>query len=354
MQCDLGSLAIPKVISKNTGEEIENDPILKLLQRPNPFQTGKQLRWDYFFRRSLGTGRLYVSSNNVLNSTTKMYMLDNAKMCYPTEMMQNSDKLILSDSKLKEWQKYKIEYKYKDGTSTHIENKDIINFFDLTNSTGDWSSSPSVITALRKVIDNSEKALDALNTNLHMSGRFLAGGKVGEGDVSKMMMGDNEKKTIEDMVMSKKKVHAIKDQVTISRFVENFNKLQLPETYTTQYFIIGSIFGIPRDVLEANLEGSTYENQIRAMQRHVEHTLKPSIDDFANGLEKHFGYDDKDIVFSWDHLGLSQYAETERAEKNKLNAETFTILTDAGIDPEEAGRMLGFNFEKYGAGNNEA
>ena len=78
LQCDLASLG--KFYVTKDEEEVEDDPILELLNKPNPLQTGKQFVWDYMFWNMLGNVNLYIDSKLIENN--KMYFLHKDKFIY--------------------------------------------------------------------------------------------------------------------------------------------------------------------------------------------------------------------------------------------------------------------------------
>ena len=111
--------------------------------------------------------------------------------------------------------------------------------------------------------------------------------------------------------------------------------------------MIGKMYGIPKDVLEANLgKGGTFENQEKARGSHVAYTLEPKSEDLANGLETYFDLD-VELKFSWTHLQFMQVFEKEKADVKKITAETFKAYGDSGVTPERAAGLLELELELY-------
>jgi len=101
------------------------------------------------------------------------------------------------------------------------------------------------------------------------------------------------------------------------------------------------MYGIPRDVLEANIKGgSTYENQEKATGKHISYALQPKGDDLFEWFTSFTGVEMK---ISWRHLPFMQVFERDRAEVNKMKAETLKILIESGIEPKEALLMTNLN-----------
>lgn len=350
LQCDLFSLG--KIYVYKDGEDISDpsDPALKLLKNPNPMQTGKQILWDYMFWNMIGTANVYLDSELVDKSNNKIYLLENQKMEYPLWMQQNSDKMIFSKGKEEEMMDQKIIYRYNDGSTITIPLRKIMVFTDITNGVGNWFKSFSRIDALYKIISNSEVMLDSENINGRFSGKFMVAGTADPNDVTKIPLGNDEKTDIERKMQDHREVHAVKSMVDIKRFVENMGQLKLNEKYLAAYFLIGNMYGIPRDVLEA-YNSSTFENQEKARGAHVSYTLEPKAEELMQALSKRFGYLDsgKELVMSWDHLPFMQVFEKDRAVTKEINARTFVNLIRNGVPLTEVNEFLDTNFSKADA-----
>ncbi|OYW19919.1 MAG: hypothetical protein B7Z54_02565 [Sphingobacteriales bacterium 12-47-4] len=346
LQCDLFSLG--KLYVYNGDKEVTGDQKTAILDRmanPNPFQTQRQFMWDAMFYLMLGNAYLYTDSRNPANDTAKLYWLDPSRMTWPPDFYKKSGKLILSRKSEQEILDSIIEYDQEDGSRMKIPVRDIVHITDLTNSLGDWYSGPSRVDALVKVIQNTEKILDAININSEYTGKFLVAGKNDPADIHKLPMEEAEKQSIEDKMNSKKKVHAVKSMIDIKRFVENMGSLKLPEHYESQYFIIGSMYGIPKDVLEAFQKSSTFENQEKAVGRHISYTLEPKGEDIMAAISRRFQLsDNRRVVISWDHLPFMQVFEKDRLAHKQMQITVFMNMLRMGIPIAEINEFLDTNF----------
>lgn len=342
LQADLFSIG--KFVEKTpSGEIVENSEMLDLLNYPNFFTTNqKQFLWDYIFWRSLGTARLMIDKNLRDFKKSNLYFLDNSKIEYPQFILDNGDKFILTDQTFKKFQDSLIKYTYLDGTTEKIPLKKVLHFFDNTNTTGNWYNGFSTIETLYKVLSNSELGLDAKNTNLNLAGQFMVSSNNG---IESSMMQADDKKNIETKIgKGEKNIHAVRTAIDIKRFVENIANLKLDDSYLHDYFTIGSIYGIPKDVLEAFNSG-TYENQETARMSLVDYVLSPKSEDLCDSLTNYFDYPNK-LYLSWDHCSFMQQSETMRYNKELRRANVLRRLLDSGVDPEDATRLLNYSFEK--------
>lgn len=345
LQADLFSLgqvyAYRKVKKEN--REVDNDPILKMLKNPNKMQSQSQWLWDYMFFRMMGTAYLYVDSAIV--GENNLYFLNPTMMEFPTDMNRKSDKLILSNKTAKELNDFIIKYKYEDGTSIQIPFSKIIVLTDLSNGTGNWFKGNSRLDALHKIISNSEASLDAKNINIRYTGKFMVSGQQDPKDITKTPMSEVEKTDIETKINGGKQVHAVKSMIDIKRFVSDLRTLELDKQYLGDYFLIGSMYGIPRDVLEAYVS-STYENQEKARASHVSYTLQPAGNDLMQRIAQHFGYDNQNITLEidWSHLPFMQVFEGQRADVEQKKITTFDKMLKIGIPLKEINEFLDVQF----------
>lgn len=316
LNCDLFSLG--KI---NTPTEM--DFLYSQRKKPNFKQNWTQFLWDYMFYNQLGTAYLWTP-NNQLNETSPVQWLNPANIEFDTTLIDKLNSLILSNVTYKDILKGTIKYNFGK-TSKLIPLSEITPLYDLTNSVSDNSfKGVSRIDALYKIISNSENALNAKSINLEFSQKFIASAK--SESLEGINMSDTEKRNIEGVVRGNKNVHAIKKPIDIKRFVDDIARLKLDECYFNDFFMIGSMYGIPRDILEANLKGSTYENQEKATNRHVEYTLKPKGQLLTDTLEDKFNY--SELIMSWEHLAFNQVFEKERQEVIKMKLDN-KILADA-------------------------
>jgi len=343
LQCDLFSMGSVSVWKGET--EIDNDPFIKLLNNPNPFQTKTQFLWDFMFWNMLGTSYTYIDSKAVDKiGGNKMYFLEPSKMEWPQEIEKNKDKMVFSREAEEFKKKLIIKYRYNDSNTQSIPLDRVIINTDLTNGIGNFYKGSSRIDALYKVLSNSEFALDAKNINIRYSGKFLVGAV---NDISKIGLGQEEKEDLENKIdTNEKKVWAYKVPVQIRRFVDDMAALQLDQAYLADYFLIGNMYGIPRDVLEA-YQSSTYENQEKARAAHINYCLEPKGNAFMDSFEKFFGYEEqgKNIYISWDHLPFMQIFEKEKVEVNQAKINAFKSMIDMGIDEKSANEFLDTDFK---------
>lgn len=338
IQCDMFSLG--KVFLKNSkGEYIEKDPILNFINNPNPLQTGKQFLWDFMFWEMLGTANLYIDSANVTMPGNVAYFLEPAKIDWPATFELEKDKFVFSKARLNQLMNTQLKYYYEDGTHFQFPLSKLCISHDLSNGLGNLYKGASRIESLYKIISNSEYSLDAKNINLRYSGKFMVGAENSEGKIG---LTKDEKTIINDnMDKDRKAVYPMSSLAKIQRFVEDFAKLELSKSYLDDYFLIGNMYNIPRDVLEA-YQSSTYENQEKARGSHVSYTLEPKGEEFCNQFEKYFKLEEKglSLEMDWSHLPFMQVFEKDKANTMKTKVETMKQLIELGYTKEESEKLV--------------
>ncbi len=343
LQCDMFSLG--EVYVYRNGKALENDPFLNLINNPNPFQQKQQFLWDYMFWKMVGNAYCYVDSDSAQSETNKLYMLDSSKMLFPAEMNKYKDRLVLSSALEQIINDLQITYTYSIGDQQQIKWGRISFIPDLSNGQGNWFRGQSTIDALYQIIANSKASPQSKNITVRYAGKYMVAGQQDPNNVTQLPMSDPEKQDIETKMNGYKSVHAVKSMIDIKRFVESSAVIgDLDKSYWDDYFKVGSLYGIPRDVLEASLDGSTYENQEIARGAHVDYTLRPAGNQLMNALSKRFGYTTKSIQMSWDHLPFTQASEMNKARSDLFLSQALINFMKAGVKIDEINYTLDTEF----------
>lgn len=339
LDCDIFSLG--KINQYQEGKVKEYDFLYSLSKKPNITQTWTQFLWDYkFWLDIFGVAYLYNPNNSsAIKDNNSLQWLNPVNIVWDSNTENKLKKFFFSASSYRDVLKNTITYRFENGESKKIQLDEIVPFYDLTNAgTNNPLNGYSRIDSLYKVIKNSELSLDAKAINLEFAQKFLVAGQADPNNVTETPMTRVEQMDIETKVRGGKQVHAIKSMIDINRFVEDIGKLKLDESFYNDYFMFGTMFNIPRDILEANLRGSTYENQEKAMARLVEYCQSPKGQMLTDWLESQYSL--QDIRMSWGHLMFNQVFEKEKAERVGLQLDNITKAKEIGaINDIEANEM---------------
>jgi len=328
LNCDLFSLGrVNKV-----GGDI--DFLYSQRKKPNFKQTWTQFLWEYMFWVQTGTAYLWHPDGKLSDNSTIQW-LNPTCIDWDSSVIDKLKGLVFSEGTYNEILKGTIKYNLGNGSTKIIPLNEITPFFDLSNIVdGNFYQGASRLDALYKVISNSEQALDAKSINLEFTKKFMVSGKNSDDNIMNLVMPDGEKSSIEASMRSNKSVHAVKTPVNISRFVENIASLKLDDSYYNDFFMIGSMYGIPKDVLESAIRGnSTYDNQEKAIGRHVDYVMKPKGQMLTDELEEKFGYDA--LEMNWNHLSFNQVFELQRATVIKAKLDNIILAKANNINLDE-------------------
>lgn len=309
----------------------QEDYLKTLRKTPNYKQNWTQFKWDYMFWNMLGTAYLWKTGGKLFNDQNTLQWLNPANLDWKPSTVQKMMDLILTKASYKDIMGETVKYSFGNGKSKYIPLSEITPLHDLSSGMNDnFYIGVSRIDALYKIIANSEEALDAKNINVRYSGKWMVSGKQDPNNINEQPLSDTEKDDIELKVNGSKQVHANKSAIDIKRFTDNMAQLKLDESYWSDYYAIGSMYGIPRDILEAYVTGgkggSTYENQEKSIVRHIEYTLKPKGQELTDAIESIV--DIEDTTMTWNHLACYQVFETERQNVVKLKLENAILAKE--------------------------
>ena len=306
-------------------------------KKPNFFQSWEQFIKDYYFWVNMGTAYLYDPSQGELNDSDQLYWLIPNKLQFSDKQTKMLQGFISSKQNYSELMREQAEYTQPNGKTIKIPLKHIKPFFSLSNGlSGNWYEGGSYLDALYKIISISDESLDSLGTNLKYTQKFAVSAKSDKQNINDFpTMGDTEKSDVEKKIASKKEVTVSKSPLQVERFVKDLANLKLDETFLTQYFIIAKMFGIPKDVAEAYLNGgATFENQSESMIKFISTSLQPLIDN----LVSHFN--NNDLRATWEHLPIYQTARKSRAESRKIELENLKLAVELGLNETEKANYL--------------
>lgn len=330
LNADLFSLV--KINSYKDGSIKTENYLHTVLQKPNPFQTWEQFFWDYKFWKDLGTAYLYNTYPMLQDSY--LYMLNPANFVFTERQEKDFAKIIHSKEELNKILNQTIQYEDEQGNRYDFDLRDIKPFFNLSNGvSGNWFVGLSIIDSMLPNLKLADELIRSQRINTEFSAKFVATDKEKSNVGSFTTFGDDEKRSTEKALRSRKSVHALKQPMDIQRFASDIAGLRLDEQYQSQYFFICKGLGIPKDVAELYLSGgATFENQEKALGKYINQSLKPDADDLISFLETKFNIEE--LKADWNHLSFMQVFEKERAEIKEKNIDTLLKVREFYSDSE--------------------
>jgi len=346
LQCNMFSQGKIYVYNKSGEKVLVTDPFLDLMKQPNMMQDSTQWLWDYMFWKMVGNVYINIESKFIEDNT--MYFMSPDKMYFRTEFNSMKDKFIRSKQGKNDIDNLIIDYRFSDGTTEQVKWSNVIHITDTSNGLGNWFKGHSKIDALYKIITNSEEAMNAENIATRFTGKWAVAGVADPNNVTELPLSDDEKLDIETKMNGRKQVHAFKSMLEVKKFNENNQNLILDEIYYNKFFLIGNMFDIPRDVLEASLQGGgTFNNQEMARGSYVSYCLQPHAEALMNKLCTYFGSDKNRLYcMDWEHLPFMQVFAKERAETAFKTTQSILNLQKAGASTEEINKFLDTDFKE--------
>lgn len=332
---DTGAMGKVNLVKDN--EEVSDWLYDNYRKSPNPFQTWTAFFWEYFFWIQFGRAFLYLDDKAA-------YFL----VPYNVELTQEQQKrfkgLTFSDYKRNQLKEGSFKYLQADGTKATLELSKLYVINEMEALTGDFLKGPSSLDSLYQVCINSKLALRSKGSNIAFTDKFMVSGQTDDKDISKIPMAEGEKSSIEKAFKGPRQIFATKSRVDVKQMVDNLANLKLDEHYLNDLHIIGNMYGIPKDVLEALGKSATYENQEKALGRHVDYNLLPKGQKLTDVLE--VALDQPYLRFSYKHLSFNQVFEKERQEARKLELENLEKAKALGLNERIVSLQLNKLYEQ--------
>ena len=336
-------------IEESNGDKNLDDDLIKLINNPNVHQSKqdflKQFEW---FKSTYGW--VYQKPYAALGFAPKaIFNLKSANIEFPKAML---NPMVWTDKDVKNYYKQKLIYKIQDEEKS-IELKEVIPFYDLSNSLNDkkegFITSPSRIESIIKQISNIGLIGDAENVMIQTNGReMFFGGQTKGGNLGISLQLDTEdKNNIERNLMNnygfgagKRRSIALKNEAGHKSLHIPLKDLGLHDSLISNANIVREAYEVPNELYDTYMKGSTFENQKEALIGFVQNTVQGVADDLANSWTSHFGYEERPIKASFSHLPVMQHAEDKKADKLLKISTAYRNLIQAGLSNEDVNTIF--------------
>lgn len=328
------------------GKTLKKDtPALRLLQRPNPFQTyddfQKQFIWYkyvYGYVHQLPISTLAENTKDIKN-LKYLYNLKSENLSFPKDYMS---KMITTPGEEKSFKNQKLFYEDKDsGFKWNPKVGDLLSFYDLANGLGgNPLVSPSRLESLKKPLGNIEKAFDAKNIVIQTNGKELITNET-VGNIAKIPIGPEEEKDIKNKLGMKYGTGIGRDRSIVTNSALKHQSLHivlkdlgLDDSVVSDALLVVNNFGVPPELISVNGKSSTFENQEKAIIHFLQNKIQVELDDQANTYNQAWG---TNLVAKLDHLPIMRSIEKAKVASLRSFAFGLKILIEAGTHtPAEA------------------
>ena len=318
-------------------EEVENSEIVERLNNPNPYQTKedfiKQNEWY-----KLCYGWVFEAVYDSLQLPNYMYNLNPSCINFNKDFKKQ---IVFKKSEANELDRRTFTYTDY-ATQKTMTIGDVLPFYDLANGllNNNPYESPSRIDAIRKSVENIQRAVDAENIITSQIGREMVyKEKSNDQFNNNLPLLKEDKKDAErkfsnygaqsgrnrtvftNKEMGWKSMHIPHDELGFTEILENNSSL------ATQ------ALRIPNEIYQFYRTGATFENQEKAEVRFIQNVIQPIEDNRARAYSKRYN---KDIRASFAHLPSMQKTENEKVDKILKVSTALRNLTQSGLSIEEA------------------
>lgn len=327
------------------GNLIEDDPLIKWINNPNPQQARFEFLYNHLLYKGLGNNYINVKSS----STTNPNNIDNVQALFNlnqdlidfSNLERNTKPFIFANSDVKAFGDVNLLYNSQ-GTTTPIPIKNLIIYNDLPNSIKDdnpirgCSRVDSLIPALSNIDQNQRSK----NLNLKYSGTFvMSNEKKIDGHNTPLLPGEQE-----DMEREFRDKNTILSKTSLKGFrvANDLDEMLFDEQFAGSMQKVTQAYEMNRDVMNYFLQGSKFNDQENAVVNWIQNSIQFEADVFTSTLSQYFNYPEQNkmVKMTYDHLPVMQVVEEKRAEKMNKNADTLIKLIQAGLTRDEALGLL--------------
>ena len=117
--------------------------------------------------------------------------------------------------------------------------------------------------------------------------------------------------------------------------------LGLDESVKVDGNLIYTALHIPKDILSLEAKKTTYNNFKESMTSYIQNDIQAMANDLASSLQAAMDDDSIEIVGTYEHLPVMQFALMQHYESKNLQATALNNLLRTGIPQEDALAMVG-------------
>ena len=329
----------------SSGKEIVNSPYTKLLKQPNYFQSQEDFLFCQMWFLS-ATGNDYCYEIKSGKDPAALYNLIPSEIDFKDT--NKIKKFITKKDDIKTYEEQNIIYKL-DGQDFKIPIKDIIPFYDLANGMGKNSpmQSHSRVQGIDEVLQNINENVKSKNINLKFSQKYIIS-SASDGNEVQMQPADKD-----DVFrkLGQKSIIITNQKILATHLVSDFKKLFLDEQLSNDALFCLLAYAMNKDVLNYFSDGSTYENQEKAMLNYIQNSIQVDANNTMNSFSSHWGLIEKGeyLAASYMHLPIMQIIINQKITTLKTFQDLITVaINNQTMTPQEGKKQYDLLFKKLG------
>tara|TARA_B110000116_G_scaffold266535_1_gene277427 strand:+ start:1361 stop:2680 length:1320 start_codon:yes stop_codon:yes gene_type:complete len=341
-----------KVVHKETGKEQKDHWLIKLLSKPNGYQTQSDfLESLQFIQIAQGKAVGYLKKPigfNEADDIDSIYLLDSDLIEWPLKYKDtNFRSPMLSAKAIKSISDKEFIRYDENGENLKIKVKDLIFFYDLPNMLQkNFYNVNSRLDGLRQTLINTNDSLIAKNIILKTNGKELISG--GNNEHFPLLGEDKEK--AESLLQNNYGLGWFRKRGIVTKASINYQSLHialrdlgLDESVKVDGNLIYTALHIPKDIISLEAKKTTYNNFKESMVSYIQNEMQASTNAFANVMNELILDSEYKLVGSYEHLPIMQFILIERYEGISKKAKALNDLLITGVPKEVALEMCGFD-----------
>ena len=319
-------------------EANENNPIIKLLNNPNDFQSKQDFLKEFIFQK-YSYGFVYQLPLKPDGFTATLKNVDSIYNLNPKHVQYNKAfaTRLLSRAEIQDIKQKQFKY-IETNQTKEFSISDVIPFYDTANGLGDdfMMKAKSRLNSIAKPIKNIDVALSAEHTALSQAGTWIiSGSSKGANMGISTGLTSSEKTEVESKMagfgLGQKNRIIITDKMLEANSLHTpMSELGIKDSVMNNANLIINAFGIPKEVYSIDKSGSTFENQKEAYINLIQNVIQPEVNDLCNSYKSYFGITE-DLKGTFDHLAVMQHIEDKKADKALKLSQVFRNVQDEQV-----------------------
>jgi hypothetical protein len=340
-----------KVVNKETGKEEKNHWLIKLLNKPNLYQTQSDfLESLQFIQIAQGKAVGYLKRPigfSGAEDIDSIYLLDSDLIEWPLKYKDTNFRSPMLSARAKSSANNEIIKYDVNGENLKIKVKDLIFFYDLPNMLQkNFYDVNSRLDGLRQTLINTNDSLIAKNIILKTNGKELISG----GNNEHFPLAGDDKDKAENLLQNNYGLGWFRKRGIVTKASINYQSLHialrdlgLDESVKVDGNLIYTALHIPKDIISLEAKKTTYNNFKESMVSYIQNEMQASTNAFTDVLNQLIDDTDYKLVGSYEHLPIMQFILIERYEGISKKAKALNDLLITGVPKEVALEMCGFD-----------
>jgi len=340
-----------KVVNKETGKEEKNHWLIKLLNKPNLYQTQSDfLESLQFIQIAQGKAVGYLKRPigfNEAEDIDSIYLLDSDLIEWPLKYKDANFRSPMLSARAKNVADDEIIRYDENGENLKIKVKDLIFFYDLPNMLQkNFYNVNSRLDGLRQTLLNTNDSLIAKNIILKTNGKELISG----GNNEHFPLAGDDKEKAESLLQNNYGLGWFRKRGIVTKASINYQSLHialrdlgLDESVKVDGNLIYTALHIPKDIISLEAKKTTYNNFKESMVSYIQNEMQASTNAFTDVLNQLIDDSDYKLVGTYEHLPIMQFILIERYEGISKKAKALNDLLMTGVPKEVALEMCGFD-----------